>query len=323
MLPREYTRVEWIESTGSQYIDTGVIGRAGIEAEVEFSFTSNPTGAINILGSFQGSTRIFLPHYSGKFYLGYGTAMASNISATVGTKYNVITSVRAGSQSMYINGILAYSGTTSAAYVTELNMYLFSLNRDGASMYPAKIMLSKCKIAYNSTPARDYIPFIDASNIANLWDDINLTPATKSGTFLYGPAVIPSAPENLAHSISDGTVALTWTAADDYANHYKIVRDGIELADIDGDVFAYIDTTAEAGAAHTYKVVACNGTQDGGASSVTVQLPLLIPQILAALITPNPATINQKITITVTVSEIEKILEPTYFYSGEIYAGEV
>lgn len=50
---------------------------------------------------------------------------------------------------------------------------------------------------------------------------------------------------------------------------------------------------------------------------------IYIPQILAALITPNPAEINQKITITVTVSEIEKNLEPTYFYSGEIYAGEV
>ncbi len=50
---------------------------------------------------------------------------------------------------------------------------------------------------------------------------------------------------------------------------------------------------------------------------------ILLPNITAAEITPNPAQINAAITIKITVEEIEKVLEPVIYYSGEIYAGEV
>lgn len=327
MLPREYTRVEWIESTGSQYIDTGVYANQDTRVVINAILTgAADSGGTAIFGSRTGAGNREMSVFYMPTQMFYGFANAYQFSnwAYVNSKMKIDANKNAvtftdGAHSLTIS-------LTYAAFTTAKPIYLFTCINNGTPYTGATAFRGRvddAQIYANGTQIRDYIPFIGASNIANLWDDINLAPATKSGTFLYGPAVVPSAPANLAHSISDGTVALTWTAADDYANHYKILRDGIELADIDGDVFAYIDTTAEAGAAHNYKVVACNGAQDGGASSVTVQLPLLIPQILAALITPNPAAINQKITITVTVSEIEKFLEPTYFYSGEIYAGEV
>ena len=50
---------------------------------------------------------------------------------------------------------------------------------------------------------------------------------------------------------------------------------------------------------------------------------VLLPVIQAATFSVNPATINEKITITVTVVEQIVILEPEIRYSGEIYAGEV
>lgn len=51
--------------------------------------------------------------------------------------------------------------------------------------------------------------------------------------------------------------------------------------------------------------------------------PILIPKILAAAFAPNPADINSKIRLTVTVTEETVYLEPTKYYSGEIIAGEV
>lgn len=50
---------------------------------------------------------------------------------------------------------------------------------------------------------------------------------------------------------------------------------------------------------------------------------VLIPVIQSAAFSTNPATINQKITITVTVIEQSAIREAEVIYSGEIYAGEV
>ena len=51
--------------------------------------------------------------------------------------------------------------------------------------------------------------------------------------------------------------------------------------------------------------------------------PILIPKILAAAFAPNPADINAKTRLTVTVTEETVYLEPTKYYSGEIFAGEV
>ena len=51
--------------------------------------------------------------------------------------------------------------------------------------------------------------------------------------------------------------------------------------------------------------------------------PVLLPKITAAAFAPNPANINTKTKLTVTVTEETVYLEPTKYYSGEIFAGEV
>lgn len=51
--------------------------------------------------------------------------------------------------------------------------------------------------------------------------------------------------------------------------------------------------------------------------------PVLLPKITAAVFSPNPANINSKTVLTVTVTEETVYLEPYYYYSGDLYAGEV
>ena len=50
---------------------------------------------------------------------------------------------------------------------------------------------------------------------------------------------------------------------------------------------------------------------------------ILVQQITAVAITPNPAVINNPVTITITASETQITLYPEPRYSGEFYAGEV
>ena len=47
-----------------------------------------------------------------------------------------------------------------------------------------------------------------------------------------------------------------------------------------------------------------------------------IPKITAASFSKNPCSINEKIVLTVTVTEQTVSLEATTIYAGEIYAGE-
>ena len=48
-----------------------------------------------------------------------------------------------------------------------------------------------------------------------------------------------------------------------------------------------------------------------------------VPSIKSATITPNPVNFNVKFILSVSVEEETKTLEPYYYYSGDIYAGEV
>lgn len=47
-----------------------------------------------------------------------------------------------------------------------------------------------------------------------------------------------------------------------------------------------------------------------------------IPRILSAYITPNPASINNSILISVSAEDEAVILEASWFQSNEIYTGE-
>ena len=48
-----------------------------------------------------------------------------------------------------------------------------------------------------------------------------------------------------------------------------------------------------------------------------------IPRITAASFSANPCSINEKIVLTVTVTEQSVSLEATTIYPGEIYAGDM
>ncbi len=49
----------------------------------------------------------------------------------------------------------------------------------------------------------------------------------------------------------------------------------------------------------------------------------VIPKIVSAMFSINPANINQTIVLTVEVTEITIVLEAEKRYSGEFYSGEV
>ena len=110
-LPSGYTQVEYIESSGTQYIDTGVTAKTGVSAEVEFEYTT-VTSTNTILGVKTTDVRFYMPHYSSAFYTGYGAAVSINKTATAGVRYDVKTSLLAGSQSMHINGEQVYTGSS-------------------------------------------------------------------------------------------------------------------------------------------------------------------------------------------------------------------
>lgn len=183
VLPNGYTRLEYIESNGTQYIDTGVIAKTGIESKMEFSYTNVPSDA-TMLGARNGYNRFYLVHYYDSFTIGYGEYYVTGIKATAGTKYTVESALLLNAQSMHINGEEAIFKGLSNSLDLGLNLYLFGMNYYGAANYRSFARCYSCKIYDNSILVRDFVPCINPNGVYGMYDVVGRQfYSSNSGSF--------------------------------------------------------------------------------------------------------------------------------------------
>lgn len=135
----------------------------------------------------------------------------------------------------------------------------------------------------------------------------------------------PAAPGSFRQTAKDYfSVSLAWDAADT-ATSYRLYRDGALIATLTGT--SYTDTGLSPSSSYSYAVAGVNSEGEGDPAQLTASTEegwaVQLVEITGAAFTPNPADINQKTELVVTVTETVKLLEPYYYYSGDLYAGEV
>ena len=199
-LPSGYTKLEYIESTGTQYIDTGVSAPAGMRVECQAEFTSLRSGLNMLFGSHDAADPYYRNYLAansaGNWELGaYGVATFGAI--TTGRKYSIDVCTISGDIFAKIDGMSYYIGDIAPSTKrSSLNVYLFALNYAGgllwasAKLYGAKIYLN----ASGGSPIRNFIPCKNASGVVGMWDDANGQFYTNTGTgaFTAGPEVKPA-----------------------------------------------------------------------------------------------------------------------------------
>lgn len=199
-LPSGYTKLEYIESTGTQYIDTGVSAPAGMRVECQAEFTSLRSGLNMLFGSHDAADPYYRNYLAansaGNWELGaYGVAPFGTI--TTGRKYSIDVCTISGDIFAKIDGMAYYIGDIAPSTKrSSLSVYLFALHYAGgllwasAKLYGAKIYLN----ASGGNPIRDFIPCKNASGAVGMWDDANGQFYTNAGTgaFMAGPEVKPA-----------------------------------------------------------------------------------------------------------------------------------
>lgn len=217
--PAQY--VDYVETDGTIFVDTGVRGRSGTKADLKMQFQHNADSSFldtrnDKLGDSM-DRRFYLwhnytDHSSNNMGYGYGAWNQLLGTFTTNTDYHVVSSLFAGSQSVTINGV-AYSNTSgNMANTTEvdtgLDMYLFACNRLESSKvnsYPA--WASKTRFYWlkiyqgdmngsNLQLVRDYKPVRLANGMVVLWDFVEKKPypaqsTTAPYTYTYFPVVGP------------------------------------------------------------------------------------------------------------------------------------
>ena len=196
-LPSGYKRLEYIQSSGTQYIDTGLSAPTGMRVQCDVELTSLRSGLNMLFGSHDASDPYYRNYLAassnGSWEIGaYGTGTFGSV--TTGRKYNIDVCTISGSLSAKIDGTAyAIGNIAPSTKRSDLNVYLFALNFAGGllwssmKLYGAKIYLD----AAGSSPARDFIPCKNASGVVGLWDDANSKFYTNAGTgvFTAGPEV--------------------------------------------------------------------------------------------------------------------------------------
>lgn len=172
--------VEYIETTGGSYIDTGVKANPGVKMSAKFSanWSSNPF-FIGARTSDSAAFEMFKATYSAGVRLltyGYGKYWATSFNLVNNTIYSVTASFADGSQSIVVNGNTVVNEadvTQTAAATTGLNLWVFGSNYNGTLFKACPARLYRLKLWVDETLVRDFIPIVTDIGIAGLWDRVN------------------------------------------------------------------------------------------------------------------------------------------------------
>lgn len=134
VLPREYTLVEYLQGSGTQYVNTGIVPSAGMEIGVKVQRTSNNSDWDGIVGSYNGDVEA-----TGVAIRYNGTA-GGKIAPTYGGRPSPLPSITAGSavELLLSEGEFAVDGVTTNIWTPDLSslstypIFCFNVNLTGA-----------------------------------------------------------------------------------------------------------------------------------------------------------------------------------------------
>ena len=184
----KYIPVDYIETSGTQFIDTGIVGKSGLKAECQVMYTSTTDGFL--LGSVASgwtSRCYMIGHSSSKFKYGYINEIVTGTTLNTNQMYEIATDLSVGKQSVTINGEVVSTGTNSTEFNNGQNLYLFANNGFGTLNGPISAKLYGCKIYDGDTLVRDFVPAKDFSGVICLYDKVTKQFFYNAGTgdFLY------------------------------------------------------------------------------------------------------------------------------------------
>ena len=183
-------RLEYVSSTGTQYVDTGIIGSSNTVIEIDMAGLS-AVANVAMFGAINSENRHFMAmRYNNALRFIYGTSGSSgDISVPISfgehTRHQFRFSVSdGGNVKIDVDGVNKVDVDTGISSTTGLPMFLFGCNRDSSFTYPATMSIYGCRIWKDGNLVRDYIPCMK-DNRAALFDTVSHTLAySNSGTDL-------------------------------------------------------------------------------------------------------------------------------------------
>ena len=184
----EIRQLKFIESTGTQYIDTGYIPNNNTKLDITFFTTGQSSlGGIcvtNLNANNQQGFGIYVnaTNYGNEIFVDDGTVKSFN------REYKIHAIL--DKNQFYKNEVLVGTFSTST-FTCNNTLPIFCLNRNGSIEQFSKTKLYECKLYDNDVLVRDFIP-AKQGNKVGLWENVDGVFYGNSGTgsFVAGPEVL-------------------------------------------------------------------------------------------------------------------------------------
>lgn len=247
ILPSGYTQVDYIQSSGTQYIDTGFKATPKTKIEATVQFTQVTPAQQRVFGNSYRETDglVFTTYISGNGYFAW--ACQNNTGNWTSTGITADTNKHTFTMDS-LNNLFSldnYNATiTSERTNNSVNTMLLLSYRNSAGVPIAFPYLKfySTKIYDNNVLVRDFIPcYRNSDNVVGLYDLVNNVFYTNQGTgvFTYGSVVNipnPDYPQNIETITGEQNIQIINSNG---AINYPLSLGSIELCKI-GDYQDYI-----------------------------------------------------------------------------------
>ena len=170
VLPDEYQQVEYIESTGAQYIDTGLLAKDHIDIclEIVGSFSATAKNKY-IFGCSEGSTYHLLGIAFGSLdFVGQkGVGGSEQIIKQADTNMHMFELDLLNNTASLDSDLNVQLENSGNQYINQ-NYFLFSINHGGKSNYAASFAMYTCKIIDKENKCvRNFIPCYSTKTVTD------------------------------------------------------------------------------------------------------------------------------------------------------------
>lgn len=188
-VPKNFKRIPWLESSGTQYINTDYIpnNETGLWIKCRKNNPTTTTGLQIPFGASGGGSYIYPPSITNT-YLQYSW---NGYTTTNGSYYYVDDGEACESSLNFYNSrIISFTSSQNNFYKTNTAnigaitkpLYVFSYDDNGTARYSLIGKVYRAKISQLDTVVRDYLPCVDEAGIPCMYDLVTQTAYYNKGT---------------------------------------------------------------------------------------------------------------------------------------------
>lgn len=190
---REIHYVDYLESTGTQYIDTGFIPSGNTGVDVKFLVTGRGSGGsdsnIVLVGGDSAGYRCGFGYRNSGDTLQVAGICATgvtweNYALTTGVAHTVLYNYD-NQKKCYLDGTLIREDIPYGTATVNYSLYIFSSNMNGSSWRTGVFKLYYCKIVDDGVLVRNYTPAIDENGVGFMFDRVTHTIYDNAGTGVF------------------------------------------------------------------------------------------------------------------------------------------